>query len=83
MFCATEDHRLSSINSQDEIKIGLVLAKIALRNPKEPDISSIEVDAMDDASAVHLCLTEPVRIQLKLEEIDQKEVTKHSSMPRL
>jgi len=55
--------------------MGLVSAKIILGNPKEKDIKQLEVDALVDSGAVHLCIPEHVRIQLKLEEIDEKEVT--------
>ncbi len=56
--------------------MGLVNAKIALRNPRKPDLAPVEVaDALVDSGSVHLCIPEHVRIQLELEEIDNKEVT--------
>jgi clan AA aspartic protease len=56
--------------------MGLVNAKIALRNPRKPDLALVEVaDALVDSGSVHLCIPEHVRIQLQLEEIDNKEVT--------
>ena len=47
-----------------------------MRNPRNPDIAPVEViDALADSDSVHLCIPEHVRIQLELEEIDNKEVT--------
>jgi len=54
--------------------MGLVNAKIILRNPKEKKLKSLKVDALVDSGTVHLCIPEHIQIQLKLEEIDKKEV---------
>ena len=54
--------------------MGLVNAKILLKNPARADVEPIEVDALADSGAVHLCIPEHVRIQLKLDESDKKEV---------
>ncbi len=55
--------------------MGLVNAKIILRNPREKKLKVLEEDALVDSGAVHLCIPEHIKIQLKLEEIDRKEVT--------
>ena len=55
--------------------MGLVIAKIILKNPSKLGLESIEVDALVDSGAVHLCIPEHIRIQLELDEIDKKEVT--------
>ncbi len=55
--------------------MGLTNAKIQLSNPRLPDLSPLEVDALADTGAVHLCIPEHIQIQLKLDEIDEKEVT--------
>ena len=55
--------------------MGLVSARVVLKNPRLPELEAVEVDALADTGAVHLCIPEPVRIQLKLEAIDSKEVT--------
>lgn len=55
--------------------MGLVNGKVVLRNPRLPELGPVEVDALADSGAVHLCVPEQVRIQLKLEAIDSKEVT--------
>lgn len=55
--------------------MGLVNAKILLKNLRRPDLEPIEVEALADLGALHLCIPEHIRIQLQLEEIDKKEVT--------
>jgi clan AA aspartic protease len=55
--------------------MGIINAKIALRNPRKPELEPVEVEALVDSGAVHLCIPEHIRIQLELDEIDKKEVT--------
>src|SRR3989338_6322463 len=55
--------------------MGLVTAKISLKNPREKKLKILEENALVDSGAVHLCIPEHIKIQLKLEEIDKKEVT--------
>jgi clan AA aspartic protease len=55
--------------------VGLVNAKVILINPKKPRLEPIEIDALADTDSVHLCIPEHIQIQLKLEEIDKKDVT--------
>jgi len=54
--------------------MGLVNAKLVLKNPRRPDLQPVEVDALADLGAVHLCIPPHVQIQMELEEIDKKEV---------
>lgn len=54
--------------------MGLINAKILLKNPRDNTIQPIEVEALVDTGAVHLCIPEHIQIQLKLDAIDQKEV---------
>jgi len=54
--------------------MGLATAKIVLENPKDKSLKPIEVNTLADSGAVHLFIPEHIRIQLKLEEIDKKEV---------
>ena len=54
--------------------MGLAPAKIVLENPKNQALKPMEVDALEDSAVVHLCIPEHIRIQLKLKEIDKKEV---------
>ena len=55
--------------------MGLTNAKILLRNPRLPELEPVEIDALADTGAVHMCIPSHVQIQLELEEIDKKEVT--------
>lgn len=55
--------------------MGLTNANIILRNPRLPDLHPVEIDALADTGAIHLCIPSHIQIQLKLEEIDKKEVT--------
>ena len=55
--------------------MGLVNSKLLLKNPRIPELSAIEVPALADSGALHLCIPDHVRIQLKLEAIDRKGVT--------
>ena len=36
--------------------MGLVKAKLALKNPRKPDLQPVEVNALADSGAVHLCI---------------------------
>jgi clan AA aspartic protease len=55
--------------------MGLVTANITLENPRETSLQPLEIEALADTGAVHLCIPEHVQIQLKLVEIDKKEAT--------
>ena len=55
--------------------MGLTNGNVRLWNPRLPELTAVEVIALADSCALHLCIPEHVRIQLKLEEIDRKEVT--------
>jgi len=63
--------------------MGIVNAKISLKNPRQPKLASIEVISLVDTGAVHLCIPEHIKIQLKLETINQKEVTLADSSKKL
>jgi clan AA aspartic protease len=63
--------------------MGLVISKITLGNPTDRTVSPLTVDALADTGAVHLCIPEHLKIQLKLKEIDQKEVTLADGSKRL
>lgn len=55
--------------------MGLANAKIELRNPRRPELEAVEIEALADTGAVHLCIPPHIQIQLQLEEMDTKEVT--------
>ena len=54
--------------------MGLVNARVTLKNPRQPNLAPIEVDALADSGSVHLCIPEHIRIQLQRDESDKKEV---------
>jgi clan AA aspartic protease len=55
--------------------MGLVFSKIQLINPVDRTLSFIEVEALVDTGAIHLCIPKHIQLQLQLKEIDRKEVT--------
>jgi clan AA aspartic protease len=55
--------------------MGLVFAKLVLKNPRQPRLKAVKVSALADSGAVHLCIPEHVRAKLRLEAIDEKVVT--------
>lgn len=55
--------------------MGLINGKLTLKNPRKADLKPIEVEALADRGAVHLCIPPHVQIQLGLEEISKKEIT--------
>jgi clan AA aspartic protease len=55
--------------------MGLTKAKLTLKNPRKPDLQPLEVDALVDSGAVHLCIPAPIQLQLGLEEVAKKEAT--------
>jgi clan AA aspartic protease len=55
--------------------MGLVNAKLSLKNPRKPELQAVEVDALADSGALHLCIPPHVQIQLGLEANGTKEIT--------
>jgi clan AA aspartic protease len=55
--------------------MGLVSAMLTLINPRQPGLAPVTVPALVDTGSVHLVIPEHVRLQLRLEEQDRKEVT--------
>ena len=54
--------------------MGLTNARILLRNPRRPELDAVEVDALADTGAIHLCIPLHIQMQLRLDEADAKEV---------
>lgn len=54
--------------------MGLVTAILELGNPREPSLAPVRVAALADTGSVFLCIPEHVRLQLKLEVLEQREV---------
>ena len=55
--------------------MGLVRTTLTLANPKRPDLDSLEVEALVDTGAVHLCIPERIALQLDLVELERRQVT--------
>jgi clan AA aspartic protease len=55
--------------------MGLVFADVKLTNVRDESLAPITVSALVDSGALHLCIPESVAIQLKLEEIERRQVT--------
>ena len=48
---------------------------LVLKNPRNPEIQPVEAEALADTGAFYLIIPEHIRLQLALEEEDQREVT--------
>lgn len=48
---------------------------LTLRNPRLPESKPVEIEALADTGSTFLVIPEHVRLQLSLEELQQKEVT--------
>jgi len=55
--------------------MGLIHAQIELSNPKDGSLKPIVVKALVDTGAMTICIPEHVAVQLRLEEIQKREVT--------
>ena len=55
--------------------MGLIYSTIQLKNPKKSEKSSLEVKALADTGALHLCISKHIALQLELDELEKREVT--------
>ena len=55
--------------------MGLVFADIELSNARQDDLLPMTVNALVDSGAVQLCIPRHVALQLRLPELDRREVT--------
>ena len=55
--------------------MGMINADIELSNPRQPELSGLSVRALVDTGAMTICIPEHVAVQLKLDEIEKREVT--------
>ena len=55
--------------------MGLIYADIELSNPKNGTLKPMLVKALVDTRAMTICIPEHVAVQLRLEEIEKREVT--------
>jgi len=63
--------------------MGLVNAHVQLSNPRYPQLDPLDVEALADTGSVHLCIPEHVQHQLRLEELEQREITLADGSRRL
>jgi clan AA aspartic protease len=54
--------------------MGLIRASVTLLNPTAPALQGLEVSALADSGAVHLCIPEHLALQLQLRELERREV---------
>ena len=54
--------------------MGLIRGYFTLSNPTRPDLAPLEVSALADTGAVHLCIPEHLAIQLSLAELERREL---------
>ena len=52
----------------------MIHASVQLLNPSQPDAMALDVSALNDSGAVHLCIPEHVALQLQLRELERREV---------
>jgi clan AA aspartic protease len=55
--------------------MGLTYSKIKLSNPRNNDLSPVELNVLVDTGALTLCIPETIAFQLGLEELDKRSVT--------
>ena len=54
--------------------MSLTTTKIELSNPRNASLAPINVEALADTGALHLCIPQHIAIQLELDEVEKKEV---------
>jgi clan AA aspartic protease len=55
--------------------MGIVYQHIRISNAARPNLEELDAKAMVDSGAIDLCIPRHVAIQLKLETVEQREVT--------
>ena len=61
----------------------LIYADIELRNPRLPALEPVQTKALADTGALHLCMPEHVALHLRLDQVEQREVTTADGSKRL
>ena len=54
--------------------MGFVTTSVELSNPKLPELQPLNVSALVDTGAMTICIPEHIAVQLKLTEIEKREV---------
>lgn len=55
--------------------MGIFKSHLRLRNPIHPTMYAVDVSALVDSGALHLCVPERIALQLNLKELEKREVT--------
>jgi clan AA aspartic protease len=63
--------------------MGLVRTDLLLRNPRDADVTPLTVTALVDTGALHLCIPEGLARLLRLEKLEEREVTTADGIKRL
>ncbi len=51
----------------------MIHASVQLLKPSQPDVKALDVSALDDSGAVHVCIPEHVALQLQLRELERRD----------
>jgi clan AA aspartic protease len=54
--------------------MGIVIANIKLSNARDTTLKPVETDCIVDTGATYLCITETIALQLKLDELQKRDV---------
>ena len=54
--------------------MGLISGTVSISNPTKPELAALEVSALADSGAVHLCIPKHLALQLSLGELERREV---------
>jgi clan AA aspartic protease len=54
--------------------MGLIETTVTLSNPSNPNLAPMQVSALVDTGALHLCIPEHIALQLQLNELEKREV---------
>ena len=55
--------------------MGLAYAELTIANARKLELLPLQIRAMADTGALHLCIPQHVAMQLQLEELEKREVT--------
>jgi len=54
--------------------MGVATATVELGNPRRPEIPTVQIDALADTGATHLCIPQSIRDALELDALDERPV---------
>jgi clan AA aspartic protease len=63
--------------------MGVIYTNISLRNPRESELKALQVEAVVDTGSMLLCIPQHVALQLRLETLEEREVTLGDGSKRL